>query len=410
VQPIDRRSFLETSYLGASIALLGAGAQSAIAEESKSPLIPAPKPKKNYRAAAIGWTGRGDFGHGVDLALVDLPSVEFVAIANPDHDGLNAAAKRCGIDRTYADYRQMLEAEDVDLVAIGMRHSDVHEDVVVHCANTGKHIYCEKPLAIDLASFDRMATACDDAKVKLAVALVNRASPAIQQALSLVRDGRLGRLLSLRAMGKCDHRGGGEDLMVLGYHNLDLMSLFAGTPQWTFAQVLEGDRGVTRSDARKGNEPIGLVAGDCVAAMFGFPNQVHGYFQSHRNLQAGDDRFSLEIHGSDGIITARSLADVMWLESPVLNPAKPHQWKPIEIPEWNAIANKYHWCHQRLILDLLSAAEEDREPMAGIHNTRWTQEMIQSVYVSHLAAARVPLPLPPEQRTHPLSQHARQEK
>ena len=62
MQPINRRSFLETSYLGASIALLGAGTHSAIADESKSPLIPAPKPTKNYRAAAIGWTGHGDFG------------------------------------------------------------------------------------------------------------------------------------------------------------------------------------------------------------------------------------------------------------------------------------------------------------------------------------------------------------
>jgi predicted dehydrogenase len=402
VQPFDRRTFLTSSCAGASVALFTAFANSGIASEPTLPTIPPPQPKKKYRAAAIGWTGHGDFGHGLDLALVDLPHVELVAIADPDRAGLNAAAKRCRVDRTYADYRELLDKEDIDFVTIGMRHSDVHEEVIIHCAQAGKHIYCEKPLAVDLASFDRMLAACDDAKIKLQVALTNRASPAIHQALAMVRDGRLGRLLSLRAMGKCDHRGGGEDLMVLGYHNLDLMCLFAGQPQWTFAQVLEGDRDAKLSDARIGNEPIGPVTGDCVAAMYGFPGQVHGYFQSHRNLQAGTDRFSLEIHGSDGLITARSLADVMWLEGPVFNPAKPHEWKTITTPEWDAVANKYHWCHQRLIHDLLAAAENDREPIAGIHNTRWTQEMIQSTYVSHLAGSRVSLPLPAANRPHPL--------
>jgi hypothetical protein len=134
--------------------------------------------------------------------------------------------------------------------------------------------------------------------------------------------------------------------------------------------------------------------------MFGFPEQVHGYFQSHRNTEPASDRFSLEIHGSNGIIAARSLADVAWLEGPAFNPAKPHEWQPITVPEWEALADKYTWCNHQLILDLLAAVEENREPLTGIHNTRWAQEMIQSVYASHLAQARVALPL--EERAHPL--------
>jgi predicted dehydrogenase len=360
-----------------------------------------PNLKKTYRAAAIGSTGHGDFGHGLDRALVGLPGIEFVAIADDNPDGLKEAGKRCDVDRLYADYRQMLDKEQIDLVTIGMRHADVHEPVIAHCAAAGKHMYCEKPLAPDLATFDRMVAACDENHVKLAVALPNRASPAIQKALAMVREGRIGKLCSLRAQGKGDRRGGGEDLMVLGYHNLDLMCLFAGQPQWTFAQVLVGDADAEKSDARPATEPIGPIAGDAVSAMFGFPDQVHGFFQSHRNEEAASDRFSLEIHGSKGIIATRSLADVVWLEAPAFNPAKPHQWQTITDPAWEALADKYTWCNHFLILDLLAAVEGDREPLTGIHNTRWAQEMIQSVYASHLARARVPLPL--EERTHPLS-------
>lgn len=400
---IDRRSFLENSCVGVSIAAFSASAdRPARAEELKFLVEPRPPLKGTYRAAAIGSTGHGDFGHGLDYALVGLPGVDFVAIADDDPAGLRAAGKRCGIERLYGDYRRMLDAERIDLVSIGMRHADVHEEVVVHCARAGKHIYCEKPLAADLASFDRMVAACNEGKAKLAVALPNRASPAIQQALALVREGRLGKLRSLWAQGKCDLRGGGEDLMVLGYHNLDLMCLFAGQPQWTFAHVMEGDSDAKESDARPATEPVGPVAGDCVAAMFGFADQVHGYFQSHRNMESAGDRFSLEIHGAAGIVAARSLADVVWFEGPAFNPAKPHHWRPIQIPEWDALPNKYHWCHQQLVLDLLAAVEEDREPITGIHHTRWVQEMIQSVYISHFTQSRVALPLPTDQRSHPL--------
>ena len=283
----NRSSFVSRKFVrGASLTAFLAMADTATrAQEQSGHLKPQPPLKKKYRAAAIGSTGRGDFGHGLDAALVQLPGVEFVAIADDNPAGLKEAGKRCGVAQLYTDYRRMLDTEQIDLVTIGMRHADRHEEVVVHCAEAGKHIYCEKPVAIDLASFDRMVEACDKQGVKLSVALPNRVSPAIQQALRMVREGRLGKLLSLRAQGKCDRRGGGEDLMVLGYHNLDLMCFFAGQPQWAFAQVLQGNSDATKDDAQPATEPIGPVAGDCVAAMFGFADQVHGYFDSHRDLQ-----------------------------------------------------------------------------------------------------------------------------
>jgi predicted dehydrogenase len=403
VVTIDRRSFLGRSLAGMSTAAFFAGTDSsARAEESEVRANILAPLSKTYRAAAIGSTGHGDFGHGLDRALVGIPGVEFVAIADDNPQGLKQAGERCGIDRLYEDYRRMLTEEQIDLVTIGMRHVDAHEEVVTHCARAGKQIYCEKPLAADLASYDRMVAACDKDGIKLAVALPNRASPAIHQALILIRDGRLGKLRSLRAQGKCDHRGGGEDLMVLGYHVLDLMCLFAGQPQWTFAHVMQGGSDATKSDARPSTEPIGPVAGDCVAAMFGFADQVHGYFQSHRNAEPDGDRFSLEVHCAKGVIAARSLTDVVFFQGSSFNPAKAHTWQPIRVPEWDAQPDKYHWCHQQLILDLLSAVEQNREPLTGIHHTRWAQEMIQSIYVSHLARSRVALSLSADQRTQPL--------
>ncbi len=290
--------------------------------------------------------------------------------------------------------------EKLDVVSIGTRHSALHEEMVVQCARAGVHIYCEKPLAVDLASTDRMLSAVRDHGIKLAVALPNRVAPPIRRVLAMLQEGQLGTLLSLRARGKEDRRGGGEDLLVLGYHLFDLMCLFGGHPQWTFAHVRQDDREMVREDGRPATEPVGPVAGDWLAAMYGFPDGVHGYFESHRGLKGGSDRFSLEIHGSEGVIATRSLGTPMWFRGPIFNPARPHAWEPISIPAWDSVPDKGHWCGQRLVTDLLQAVEEDRPPISSGDDARWAQEMIQSVYVSHLAAARVALPL--EDRSHPL--------
>lgn len=395
---IDRRKFIDqtSSALAAATALGAASTLPSLAQAaSDAPL------KQKYRAAAIGSTGQGGYGHRMDLALHGVPGVEVVAIADDNPRGLKAAGKRNGVDHLYTDYREMLAKEKLDLVSIGTRYSELHEEMVVNCANAGKHIYCEKPLATDLASADRMLAACEQNGVKLAVAVSNRESLAIAEAKQMVDEGRIGKLLRIRANGKDDRRGGGEDLVVLGYHMLDLMCLFAGDPQWTFAQVLEGDREITAEDGRPAGEPIGLVAGNCLAAMFGFPNQVHGYIESHRGLKGSSERFCIEIYGSEGIITARSIHDVMWFEGPVLNPAKEHAWKRVTTPEWDAVEDKDLWCRQQQVLDLLQAVEEDREPNASGKQLMWVQEMIQSIYVSHFKRARVSLPL--KEREQPLT-------
>ncbi len=67
-----------------------------------------------YRAAVIGRTGRGNYGHKIHRAYEGMSNVQVVAIADPDPDGRQQAAKETGAEHLYADYREMLEAEDLD--------------------------------------------------------------------------------------------------------------------------------------------------------------------------------------------------------------------------------------------------------------------------------------------------------
>ena len=108
----------------------------------------------------------------------------------------------------------------------------------------------------------------------------------------------------------------------------------------------------------------------------------------------------MEIHGELGIITTRSVRDVMFFEGPIVNPAQDPKWQRITTDAWDAIHDQGHWCSQQLVLDLLQSIEDDRPPYSSGENARWVLEMVQSVYAAHFAKARVSLPL--TQRTHPL--------
>src|SRR5258708_4983398 len=64
---------------------------------------------KKYRVAVIGRTGKGNYGHGLDVVWKALDNVEIVAVADENDKGRASAAKRLGAPNAYADYRQMLE-------------------------------------------------------------------------------------------------------------------------------------------------------------------------------------------------------------------------------------------------------------------------------------------------------------
>ena len=124
---------------------------------------------KKYRAAVIGHTGHGDYGHGWDTAWNGFDSIEVVAVADPDDTGRQAAMKRCGAQRGYRDYREMLRKEKPSLVSIGPRWTDQRREMVTAAAEAGAHILVEKPFAPNLADADAMVEAVEKNNVKLQV-------------------------------------------------------------------------------------------------------------------------------------------------------------------------------------------------------------------------------------------------
>jgi predicted dehydrogenase len=354
---------------------------------------------RNYRVAVIGRTGRGNYGHGLDIVWKEFPNAKIVAVADENEAGAKAAAARLGAPAVYTDYAKMLREERPDLVSVAPRWVDPHHDMVLACAEAHASIYLEKPMARTLAEADAMLAACERTHVKLAIAHQMRLSPAVLDVRERVRRGEIGQLLEIRARGKEDARAGGEDPIVLGTHAFDLMRLFAGDPHWCLAHVTARGNDITRADVREDAEGLGPLAGDGVAAMYAFPNRVHGYFASERSDDTTGARWGLELGGSKGALLLRAGMD------PPIWTLRSNTWSPEKV-SWERLPSVANVTGQsaanaRLVADLMEAIEQDRQPLSSGYNGRWSLEMILAVYHSQRSGARAALPL--KERRHPLT-------
>ena len=360
---------------------------------------------KRYRVGVIGHTGRGNYGHGLDVVWKAFPSAEIVSVADPVAEGLAKAQERTGAKRTYSDYREMLSTEKLDFVSVCPRHMDQKVELVTAVAEAGAHMYLEKAFAYNLQDADRMVAAIRAAGVKVQIAHQMRRSPHLLKILDMIGEGEIGQIQEVRARGKEDSRAGGEDLMVLGSHVLDMMRVLLGDPRWVFSHVTDDGREMDPIRLGKAREPVGPVAGNEMAAMYSFDGGVHGYFATKAAEVTHPDRFGAHIYGEKGVIFLPfgiyPKGDPRILRAPRWVPDSKHAWEPI-VPERPALqAPDSMLANALMVADLIDAVERDRKPACSEADGLWTTEMIVGTYQSQVAGR--PLEFPLRDRTHPLS-------
>ena len=93
----------------------------------------------------------GQLGTRVALGLEkNHPRIEVVAVADEDAEERQAKQEELAAPRAYADWREMLEAEQPEVVTVGPRWTDCHLEMVLACLEVGAHVYCEKPHDVEL--------------------------------------------------------------------------------------------------------------------------------------------------------------------------------------------------------------------------------------------------------------------
>jgi predicted dehydrogenase len=338
------------------------------------------------------------------VIFTDHPQCELVGLSDPDEAGRAKAVERTKAPKGYADYREMLTREKPQLVAVAPRQTDQHVAMALAAFEVGAHVIMEKPIAASCAEADQILSAADGAKRKIAVAHQMRIGPRTQKLKAALEAGLIGDLLQLDAYGKQDlKRTGGEDMMVLGTHEFDLLRFLAGDAKWCTARVQHKGRDVTKADARTPGEAIGPVAGDEIFAQFAFDKGVNATFTSRTRLRETAGHWGIMLTGSKGM--ARILTEV---EPHVLVCRPSGDWQISgRVDEWLPLGmkagpaeNDFAAQNRRVLDDLIDAIRTDREPICSGRNAAKAVEMVMAVYAAALSGARVPLPL--ADRKHPL--------
>ena len=352
-----------------------------------------------YRAGVIGHTGRGNYGHSLDTVYLGMEEIELVAVADADADGLTEAGERLGVGTAgcYSDYRRMLEQEELDIVSVAPRWLDQKRDMVIAAAGSGvRGIFCEKPFARTAAEADDMIDACERAGVKITVSHQGRVNRFSHKMKEMIADGAVGEVKEAHSAGKQDQRGGGQDLMVLGTHSLDMLCFLFGHPRWVQAYIRQDGHDAGPADARQGDEEIGPIVGDHLQATYGFDGGIVATFSSRRQtVRPGPRPGGLAVHGTEGILLNR---DGHLFHCPHPN------WSPaFGDPAWKLVLKPndlgFNTLNAYMVRDLIAAFEEGREPISSGRDARWALEMILGVYTAH-RHGRTPLPL--ADREHPL--------
>ena len=152
--------------------------------------------KKIVRACLIG-CGRAGMIHARNYKN-KIENASIVALVDPVEAAVKAAAEELGATKCFTDYTQMLNDPDIDAVIV-VAPTDLHKQIVVDCAAAGKHIFCEKPMAMTVEECDEMIEACDKYGVKLQVGFMRRFDASFREAKRLVAEGAIGELVQIHS-------------------------------------------------------------------------------------------------------------------------------------------------------------------------------------------------------------------
>ena len=366
-------------------------------------------PSRVKKAAIIGHTGAGDYGHGIEKIFQGMPDVSVVAVADPVEAGRGKAMTSSGAATGYADYRDMLAKEKPDLVAIAPRWATEHHDMAIAALESGAHLYLEKPFTITLAEGDAILSLAKRKGLRVAVAHVTRMAPVVRRLEKALRDGLIGDLLEIHTIGKMGSRSGGQDMMVLGLHVFDLARLFAGDVEWCQASIRHQGRPAVLADAGESpSDKVGPVVGDDIFAHFAMKSGVHVTFRSRVGLEKAAGPFGMEIIGSKGIVRLNSgFAPGISL---LLNPDREATTRSENWQAWKGGVDPatettfegltgYDASHRRVVRDWLDGIRDSREPLASGERALKAIEMAHGVFAAGIHGERLAFPL--VKRTHP---------
>ena len=273
----------------------------------------------------IGFIGCGGIARNHASRLTHIRGARIVAAADVVADAARGFARDYGAPYHADDYRRILERPELDAVWV-CTPTHQHPAPVIAAARAGKHVFCEKPMALTMAAARRMKKACDEHGVRLTIGFVRRFDAQWGKLKQIVQSGDLGTPVIWRfaAGGRPanpwfrDETKGGGPLMDGAIHNYDYALQIFGPAASVQASSLQF--GMTAQHAPKSFDPkkhgaFTLKAANGREKVYPFPHRDMFSEQLKHVVRAFAKNEQPLVNGQDGI-------DALAIASAVLKSGK----------------------------------------------------------------------------------------
>ncbi len=301
--------------------------------------------------------------------MMNTDEAELAAVCDIVESSMSGYVEKYGVD-AYTDYSEMLRRDDIDVICI-CTPSGIHPEQVIMAAEAGKHVICEKPIAIRLEDADRMIQACEDKGVLMAAVFPWRMSPVMQFVKQFIADGNLGKLSLCSAhirpyrdqkyYDSAGWRGtwamdGGGVLMNQGIHTVDLLQWIAGPVASLYGKADHILRNIEVEDT--------------AVSVLTFRNGAMGVIEASTTAYNTPDL--LVFHGEKGtiMISNGEIVNLKLIDRDMEIPL---------FPPFHVIPGG----HRMQIKDMALAVQEGRQPVVPGVDGRHSLEIILGTYKSN---------------------------
>jgi predicted dehydrogenase len=354
----------------------------------------------------------GLIGAGTIMRLSHVPTIRrsnnavVQAVFDVDPTRAEALAAEAGAKRHTSELAALVEGDDIDAVIVATPNA-FHAEAVIAAAEAGKHVLCEKPLAVNIAAAAKMVKACARARVVLQVGFNQRCWGQVEIAKSLIDSGFIGKVHGFRSLyaERWDrypastryrynlHLSGGATIIDLTIHRIDL------------ARHLVGDFSAVVADLAHSEVPD--LVDDNVWLLARFASGAHGSLSSDRYSPGIGD--GTDIYGAEGTIHittetvnpfhATPLAvytDKPAAELPdILREAHyPDAWWKTFEGGWIEVRPPRRNPYDKQLAGFVAAIREGKPPVASGLDGLKAQEVVQAAYLSQRDCRWIDLPLP----------------
>ncbi|MEM2929689.1 MAG: Gfo/Idh/MocA family oxidoreductase [Thermoproteota archaeon] len=345
------------------------------------------------RRIRVGIIGCGIIAASHVSGYLKSGMAEVVALSDNRVERAEALAEKYRLPhvKIYGNYEDLLKDGNVDAVSVCVPHH-LHSEITVKAAEYGKHVLCEKPIAISLKQADEMIEACRKNRVKLAVVFQNRFSPDVQRVKKDFEKGDFGIPIYGEAVvkwyredktyyhadevakswrGKWSTEGGGA-LINQTIHLVDMLQWIMGSVEYLY--------GIYETRMHD------IEAEDIAVSILKFKSGAVGFILGSVDLQPQEDWVA--IYGSKKSVVIGSDKTVVkeWGEGSgtIVRKEGVEERKETVTPFIG---------HDETIRDFIESIREDKPPAIPGEEARKSLEIVLAIYRAHRTGSKVTLPL-----------------